>query len=85
MNRYESSGIGVILWVMISAVMLPVAGCVLGPDADSLDKWVAPSADHVWTPPEGRAVKSPPSAKGVDIPEELLKAGAKWRLTVSPS
>ena len=62
------------------AAMLFFGGCVHPADETSLNKWVAPSPDHVWTPPPGEGAKNRPVPKPIDIPADLLQPGTKWRL-----
>ncbi len=57
-----------------------LTGCVSLPGESSLNDWVAPSADQVWTPPSVSQSQGPTPTKRIDIPEDLLKTGAKWRL-----
>lgn len=73
--------IPLILWPGICAAMLLIGGCMLRPDAGSLNKWVSPSADQVWTPPVGGLPESTTAAKEIDVPKDLLQPGKKWRLT----
>ncbi|MFZ2633867.1 MAG: TolC family protein [Desulfosalsimonadaceae bacterium] len=69
-----------VLYSGIFAAMLFFGGCVHLADESSLNRWVAPSPDHAWTPPPGGGVKHRPAPKPVGIPESLLQPGTKWRL-----
>ncbi len=65
--------------IIVCTLLLP--GCMRSPAEQSLNDWVAPAADHVWTPPVAVSPRIPVKAKPVDIPENLLRPDAKWRLT----
>jgi len=69
-----------LLWSLILAAMLLFTGCIHRADDASLNKWVAPSPDHAWTPPPGGGIKNRPVPKPIDIPAGLLQPGKKWRL-----
>lgn len=79
--RPSPAGILLILWPGLFAAILFFGGCVHLADEKSLNKWVAPSPDHAWTPPPSGGVKNRPAPNPVDIPEPLLKPGTKWRVT----
>ena len=57
-----------------------LAGCYHPAAETALNEYVAPSADVAWTPPAGATIGTEPKAASVDIPENLLKPGAKWQL-----
>jgi outer membrane protein len=82
MNAFKTSCRGLLILVsLMTAGNLFISGCLHRPDNESLNDWVAPSSDRVWTPPAETISKSPKPAKPVDIPKDLLTPGKKWRLT----
>jgi outer membrane protein len=60
--------------------LLLLNGCAHHGQEQSLNEFVAPSADRVWVPPPGDQPKTQLGPKPIDIPEDLLKPGQQWRL-----
>lgn len=82
MNKIRPSGVILsIIGVVIIACTLLLPGCMRYPTERSINKWVAPAPDHVWTPPPVSESQNPAKAKQIDIPKDLLKPGTKWQLT----
>jgi len=64
--------------IIVGALLF--TGCVSVPGELVLKDHVAPSADQLWTPPAVTAPNKTVSSNKIDIPEELMKPGAEWRL-----
>jgi outer membrane protein len=73
----------VLLIPMILIIMgaLFIAGCASSQRELQLTDSVAPSPDKLWTPPSEPGAQQTISADKIDIPDNMLKPGAEWRLT----
>jgi outer membrane protein len=70
--------------IYIAATIIGVSfimGCASIKNDLSLTDRVAPSSDQLWTPPSEIVSSKAASAAKIEIPSELLKPGAQWRLT----
>lgn len=74
-------GILTLVGIGIIAAGLLLSGCMRYPVEQAVKDRVAPASDQLWTPPVISKPLSPAKAKSIDIPKDLLKPGAKWRLT----
>ncbi len=66
--------------IILAGGMLLLSGCGHRGSDHSLKDWVAPSADREWKAVPAEPPGSPSEKKQVDIPEELLQAGSRWKL-----
>jgi outer membrane protein TolC len=82
MNPFKPSHSGLVIIVSWAAAgILVLSGCLHRPDNLSLKERVAPSSDRLWKAPPGPPSQPEDSTKTLDIPEDLLVPGKKWRLT----
>jgi len=65
--------------MIIGASLL--TGCLPGPSELDLKEHIAPSAGQLWTPPAVSSSQQTAASNKIDIPEELMKPGAEWRLS----
>jgi TolC family type I secretion outer membrane protein len=70
----------VIIGLLILSCPLLLSGCAHHGQEESLNEFVAPSADRVWVPPVDQKPQIQPGQKPIDIPEDLLQPGKQWRL-----
>jgi outer membrane protein len=77
---YKLHNISVFIGVLILSGLLFFSGCAHHGQEQSLNEFVAPSADQVWVPPADQKPKPPHGPKPIDIPEDLLQPGKQWRL-----
>jgi outer membrane protein TolC len=82
MNEIKpSGGILLVMLLMMAVGNLFLAGCIDRVHERSLRDWVAPSADRIWSPPPGAVSEERPlERKTIDIPQDLLTPGKRWRL-----
>lgn len=58
-----------------------ISGCAYQSYDRSIQEYVAPSSASPWKPSEDMSTKIAPEHPSVDIPPNLLKKGAKWKIT----
>jgi outer membrane protein len=78
MGLFRRARLGIVAMLLSGGFF--IAGCIHIPDSRSLEKHVAPAANMPWKPPVDISGESTPDESAVDIPENLLKPGIKWKL-----
>jgi outer membrane protein TolC len=66
--------------LLIAVTLLLCFGCAHRGGESSLNEYVAPSADQLWTPPVADRPAPAPAGKTVDIPPDLLAPGRQWQI-----
>jgi outer membrane protein len=81
-NSIKRTGVALSIYVtaMILGALL-ASGCASSLSESVLTEQVAPSSDQLWTPPLETPAQQTPAENKMEIPSELLKPGAEWRLT----
>jgi outer membrane protein len=77
-NKLHIVSLFIVLFILSGQFLF--FGCAHQGDERSLNEYVAPSADQLWTPPTEGKTETFPSKKAVDIPEDLLEPGRQWRI-----